>query len=84
MRSHSYRPLSLAALALPMGAQATVYLTPEQAQTLMFPHQALRPDFRTLTSEQVTAIKKASGDSPLSKQLRAWRAADGGWPSPVA
>jgi Na+-translocating ferredoxin:NAD+ oxidoreductase RnfG subunit len=79
MRSRSYRLLSLAALTLPMGVEATVYLTPEQAQALMFPHQALRPDFRTLTSDQVAAIKKASGDTPLSKQLKAWRAADGGW-----
>jgi hypothetical protein len=79
MPSPRYRLLPLAALAMPVPAMATVYLTTEQAQAQMFPHQALRADFRTLTPEQVGAIRKASGESPLSKELKAWRAQDGGW-----
>ncbi|TCM13017.1 FMN-binding protein [Novosphingobium sp. PhB165] len=79
MAQFSYRIIPLAALALAVPAQATVYLTVEQAQNQMFPRQSLTPQFRTLTAEQVAAIRKASGESPLSRDLRAWRAADGGW-----
>jgi hypothetical protein len=75
----TYRFLPLAVLALPLPAHATVYLTIEQAQAQMFPHQALTPAFRTLTPEQASAIRQAAGESPLSRNLRAWRAADGGW-----
>src|ERR1700739_4728244 len=74
-----FRLLSLAALALPVTVNATTYLTVEQAQAQMFPHQALAPSFRTLTPQQISAIRQASGESPLSRNLRAWRAADGGW-----
>ena len=79
MSRFAYRVLPLAALTLPFPAHATVYMTVEQAQAQMFPHQALTPAFRDLTPEQVAAIRKASGESPLSKKLKAWRAADGGW-----
>lgn len=54
-------------------------MTLEQTQAQMYPHQALRPEFRELTPDQVVAIRNASGESPLSTQLKAWRAADGGW-----
>jgi len=79
MTGSRYRLLPLALLSLPMAGHATVYMTPEQAQAQMFPHQALKPDFRDLSPDQVSAIRKASGESPLGKQLKAWRAADGGW-----
>ena len=36
-------------------------------------------DFRTLSGDQMAAICKASGDLPLSKELKAWRSAKGGW-----
>jgi Na+-translocating ferredoxin:NAD+ oxidoreductase RnfG subunit len=75
----SYRLLPLAALAVPMAGQATVYLTPAQAQTQMFPGQSLTPAFRDLTPAQLAAIRAAAGDSPLSPQLKAWRAQNGGW-----
>ena len=73
------RLLPLAALAMPAGAHATVYLTVEQAQSAMFPHQALKAAFRQLQPAEMAAIRKASGSAPLSKDLRAWRAPDGGW-----
>lgn len=74
------RPLlTLALLASGSAVHATVYLTVEQAQAQMYPGKALTPAFRNLTSEQTDAIRKASGENPLSKQLKAWRAADGGW-----
>jgi Na+-translocating ferredoxin:NAD+ oxidoreductase RnfG subunit len=78
-RRPTFHLLSIAALGMPVVGHATVYLTAEQAQAQMFPRQALRADFRDLTPDQVAAIRKASGESPLSKQLKAWRAPDGGW-----
>jgi Na+-translocating ferredoxin:NAD+ oxidoreductase RnfG subunit len=76
----TYRLLTLAALAAVPGlGHATVYMTAEQAQVLMYPHQALKPDFRNMSPDQMSSIRKASGELPLSKQLKAWRAADGGW-----
>src|SRR5947209_8360789 len=71
--------LAAAPALLATPAVAVTYLTLPQAQALLFPHQALTPDFRTLTPAQMAAIRKASGDAPLSPQLKAWRAADGGW-----
>jgi len=68
-------PLSLVAIE----AQATIYMTPEQAQSVMFPGETLRPSFRTLDASQIQEIRKASGVSPLSRQLKAWRASGGGW-----
>jgi Na+-translocating ferredoxin:NAD+ oxidoreductase RnfG subunit len=73
------RILPFAALAIAVPGRATVYLTVEQAQSVMFPHQRLTPAFRELQAAEVEAIKKASGTAPLSKQLQAWRAQDGGW-----
>ena len=58
---------------------ATVYLTVEQAQSAMFPHHSLTPAFRQLQPDQIAAIRKASGVAPLSRDLRAWKAQDGGW-----
>lgn len=68
-------PLSLVAIE----AQATMYMTPEQAQSVMFPGETLRPSFRTLDASQIQEIRKASGVAPLSRQLKAWRASGGGW-----
>jgi hypothetical protein len=79
MRHSWVRLLPIAALALPAGVNATIYLTVDQAQSAMFPHQRLTPAFRQLQPGEIAAIKKASGVAPLSKDLRAWRAQDGGW-----
>jgi Na+-translocating ferredoxin:NAD+ oxidoreductase RnfG subunit len=70
----------LAALSLvPAVAQAVTYLSPAQAQALMFPGVALKPDFRTLTPDQVAAVQRDSGVNVLTKEIKAWRAANGGW-----
>jgi len=73
----------LAALAAPLlsppAAYATTYLSIEQAQKLMFPGQALKPAFLTLTPQQAAAIQRDSGVNVLNRELKAWRAADGGW-----
>jgi Na+-translocating ferredoxin:NAD+ oxidoreductase RnfG subunit len=70
----------LAALSLvPAAAQAVTYLSTAQAQALMCPGLALRQDFRTLTAEQVAAIQRDSGVNVLTKDLKVWRASNGGW-----
>ena len=45
----------------------------------MFPGASFTPDFRTLTSEQVAAIEKASAANVRNRQLKVWRVSDGGW-----
>ena len=68
-----------AALTISVPAHATVYLTVEQAQALMFPGEALTQDFRTLTDAQVSAIEDASDTNVRDETLRAWKASGGGW-----
>jgi Na+-translocating ferredoxin:NAD+ oxidoreductase RnfG subunit len=60
-------------------AYATVYLTVEQAQAVLFPGATFQPDPRTLTEAQAKAIARASGVDVRSKQVKAWRASTGGW-----
>jgi len=68
-----------AALVVCVPAHATVYLTVEQAQALMFPGATFTTDFRKLTDEQVRAIKNDSGVNVLNRDLKAWRVSTGGW-----
>jgi hypothetical protein len=79
MRRSWVRLLPVVALALPASVHATIYLSVDQAQSAMFPHQRLTPAFRQLQAGEIAAIKQASGVAPQSKQLQAWRAQDGGW-----
>lgn len=71
--------LPVAALTISVPAQATVYLTVEQAQALLFPGAPLTNDFRTLTDDQVKAIEKASDVDVRHRSLQVWRASTGGW-----
>ncbi len=71
-------PAVLVAVA-PAAGHATVYLTVEQARESMFPGETMTARFRQLQPRQIAAIKKASGVAPTSKELKAWRAQDGGW-----
>ena len=52
-------PVAAATVCVP--AHATVYLTVEQAQALMFPSARFTPDFRTLTDAQAAAIERELG-----------------------
>lgn len=79
MKRSVYHTALLAALAAPTAVHATVYMSPEQAQAVMFPGEVLRPDFRQLSNDQVGAIRKASGEAPLHRDLKVWRASGGGW-----
>lgn len=71
--------LPLAALAAPAAAYATTYLSVEQVQAAMFPGETLKPEFHSLTDAQIDAIRQDSRESPLGRELKAWRASDGGW-----
>lgn len=71
--------LPVAALSVAAPAQAMVYMSPEQAQKLMFGDTALTPVPVLLTPEQTAAIEKDSGVKVFAGGLRAWKAADGGW-----
>lgn len=75
----AFRIVPIVAIAAPSAVQATVYMSVEQAQQAMFAGQTLAPRFHQLTPGEVDAIRKASGAAPLSKDLKAWRSADGGW-----
>jgi Na+-translocating ferredoxin:NAD+ oxidoreductase RnfG subunit len=71
-------PAAVVAVA-PAAVHASVYMSVEQAQQAMFPGQKLSPRFHQLQSNEIAAIKKASGTAPASRELRAWKAEDGGW-----
>lgn len=72
--------LPLAGIVLAGGpAYATVYLSVEQAQALLFPGATFQSVPVTLTDEQVKAIEKASGVHVLTRQVKAWKASTGGW-----
>jgi hypothetical protein len=71
--------LSMTSVVASAPAFATTYLTVEQAQAVLFPGAVLSPEFRTLTGEQVRAVERTSGVNVLTRELRVWRAASGGW-----
>lgn len=72
--------LPMAGIVLAGGpAYATVYLSVEQAQQVLFPGASFQPDFRTLSDEQARAIQRASGVDVRSHQLKVWRVSTGGW-----
>ncbi|GLQ87647.1 FMN-binding protein [Dyella flagellata] len=71
--------LPVAALVAAAPVRATVYLSIEQAQALMFPGATLTPAFITLTAEQMKAIEKDSDVNVLSPQLKVWKSSSGGW-----
>ena len=77
--NHRFLLVPVAALVIAAPVQATVYLSVEQAQALMFPGASLTPVPLTLTPEQVKGIERASDVNVLSSQVKAWRASTGGW-----
>lgn len=58
---------------------AETYLSPDQAQHLMFAGEHLTPASVTLTDAQRKAIEKASGVNVRDKQVKAWKSSGGGW-----
>jgi hypothetical protein len=79
MRSRLLWIAAAPALAMAPEAHAAVFLTVQQAQALMFPGAVLTPAFHTLTADEAGAIERASGVHVLTRDLKVWRAPDGGW-----
>jgi hypothetical protein len=71
--------LPAAALVIAVPARAEVFLTVEQAQSLMFPGASFAKDFRTLSDAQAATIEEASGANVRNRALQAWRVSSGGW-----
>ena len=71
--------IPFAAVAIVQPAAATVFMSVEQAQAVMFPAATFTEDFRTLTPAQVSAVEKASDANVASPQLKAWKVSTGGW-----
>ena len=69
----------LAPLAIVSPVHAKVFLSVEQAQALMFPGATFKPDFRTLSDQQTSAIESGSNANVLNRELKAWRVSTGGW-----
>jgi FMN-binding domain len=69
----------IAAVAIVAPAHATVYMSVEQAQTLMFPGATLTPDHRVISKEEKSAIEKAAGIRVRNQNLKAWKVSTGGW-----
>ena len=69
----------IAAISIVQIAQASVFLSVEQAQAIMFPGAILTADFRTLTGREISAIEKVSDTHVLNKRIRVWKASTGGW-----
>jgi Na+-translocating ferredoxin:NAD+ oxidoreductase RnfG subunit len=70
-------PAAITIVASP--ACATVYLSVEQAQQLMFPGAAFEAIPLELSDEQAHAIEKASDTNVLNKKLQVWKVSTGGW-----
>lgn len=68
-----------AVLAASTSGYAVTYLTVAQTQAALFPGVALTAVSRALTASEAAAIEKISGVRVRQRELRLWRAADGGW-----
>jgi len=60
-------------------SQATVYLSVEEAQQVIFAGASFAPAHITLTSEQRRAIENKSGVNVRSREQKIWRVSGGGW-----
>jgi len=69
--------LPVAALVAAQPVQARIYLSVEQAQQLMFAHEALTPLSLAPSSEQIAAIERQSGTRFEGGALKAWKADSG-------
>lgn len=69
----------LAAFSMAQDAGATVYMTADQARSLMFPDATFEQVTIQLTSQQIAAIEHASDTNVINKQVQAWKMSNGGW-----
>ena len=70
-------PPAIVAFAGP--AYATVYLSMEEAQKLMFPGATFEALPLSLSDDQVQAIEKASDTNVRNRTLQVWKVSTGGW-----
>jgi Na+-translocating ferredoxin:NAD+ oxidoreductase RnfG subunit len=69
----------VAALVVAHPSQATVFMSEQQAQALMFPGATFTQDFKTLSKAQVKAIESASDTNVLNPEVKIWKVSTGGW-----
>lgn len=62
----------LVSTPIAQAAHAEIYLTADQAIHLLFPGVRMEAHPVTLDSEQMKAIRRASGEKPLSPTVRLW------------
>src|SRR5262249_11321609 len=79
MQWQSFAPLTVAAAVITVPAQAKVYLTPEQAQQVLFPGATLSAMPVHITPEQKGAVERQSGVTIRALEQQVWRASDGGY-----
>lgn len=65
--------------AISTSVYATTYFTTEQVQQAIFPNEKLTPAFVTLSDEQAKQIDKMTDVNVRHKEIKAWKAAGGGW-----
>lgn len=70
-------PIAIVAAASP--AYATVYLSIEQAQQLIFPGATFIPQPLSLSEDQVKTIEKSSHTDVINRNLQVWKVSTGGW-----
>ena len=78
-RRPAWQLLPAAAAVVCAPAQATVYLTVEQAQAAIFPGAKMVAAPLTLDDAQRRAIEQRSGVGVRRPKVDAWQAQDGGW-----
>jgi len=60
-------------------ACATVYMSVQQAQAMMFPGAKFTDVSRALTDDEVSKIENMSDANVLNKRINAWKVSTGGW-----
>jgi Na+-translocating ferredoxin:NAD+ oxidoreductase RnfG subunit len=66
----------LAATAIPQWARAEVYLSEDQAASVIFPGEKLQPVWIELNDTQIQAIEKTSGQTVHDKKIRVFWSSD--------
>lgn len=80
MRKRNFLKVFVPAVASGLGwARSETFLTSEQAAAQLWPGKKLTSAPVTLTSEQKSAIAKASGVRVRGNEVKAWKVEGGGW-----
>jgi hypothetical protein len=67
------------ALVAPAVAQASAYVTVEEAQKALFPGASFTPADLVLDQAQVEELLRVARSPVLRSRVKAWRVSDGGW-----